>query len=84
MVARHYGIRTARYKLIRFYQFGEWELYDLQNDPDERHNLYGHADYRSVVARLTEQLDGLRRHYADNTDVSVMPEEWRRRYRSGE
>ena len=31
MVPRHYGIRTERFKLMHFYEFGEeWEFYDLQ------------------------------------------------------
>jgi hypothetical protein len=34
-VARHYGIRTDRHKLIHFYTLGEWELYDLEKDPRE-------------------------------------------------
>ena len=42
MVKRHYGVRTERYKLIHFYNdIDEWELYDLQEDPTEMHNLYG-------------------------------------------
>ena len=44
MIPRHYGIRTKRYKLMHFYQFGdEWELYDLKKDPDELTNIYGGA-----------------------------------------
>ncbi len=38
------GVRTERYKLMRYH--GVWdryELYDLETDPDERHNLL--ADY---------------------------------------
>ena len=64
MVRRHYGVRTARYKLIHFYNIDEWELYDLENDPREMRNLYGEAQYASVidelkseVARLQEELD---------------------------
>lgn len=40
-VKRHYGVRTDRYKLIHFYNdIDVWELYDLQNDPMEMHNIY--------------------------------------------
>ena len=47
MVKRHYGVRTERYKLIHFYNdIDEWELYDLQEDPTEMHNLYGQPGYR--------------------------------------
>jgi len=75
-VARHYGIRTERYKLIRYYQFGEWELFDLQEDPDELHNLYGDPAYRDVVATLAEQLGALRAQYDDSTGGEAMPQEW--------
>lgn len=35
-VKRHYGVRTRRYKLIHFYHdIDEWELYDLEKDPQE-------------------------------------------------
>lgn len=75
-VARHYGIRTERYKLIRYYQFGEWELFDLQKDPDELHNLYADPAYRDVVATLAEQLGALRAQYEDSTGGEAMPQEW--------
>ncbi len=83
MVARHYGIRTERFKLIRFYQMDEWELYDLQTDPDERTNVFGESAMRGVAARLAEQLGALRAHFGDQTDVAVMPDEWRRQQRRG-
>ncbi len=39
MVNKHEGVRTDRYKLLHFYELGEWELYDLQNDSHEMHSV---------------------------------------------
>ena len=81
MVARHNGIRTQRYKLIHFYQFDEWELYDLEKDPDELTNLYGKPEYADLAGELKRDLVELREHYGDNTDTSVKPAEWQKQYR---
>ncbi len=56
MVRRHCGVRTDRYKLIHFYNLGEWELYDLENDPREMRNLYGEEQYADVVKQLKAEL----------------------------
>ncbi|MBK8980126.1 MAG: sulfatase [Planctomycetes bacterium] len=69
-VARHYGIRTARWKLIRYYQSDEWELFDLQDDPQELRNRYGEPELGGVVATLRARLEQLRVEYGDDTDVS--------------
>jgi len=82
MVAKHFGIRTSRYKLIRFYQFDEWEFYDLKQDPDELSNRYGDPKHAETIARLKRQLADLRTTYKDNSDVRAMPVEWRKKYRS--
>ncbi len=68
-VRRHDGVRDARYKLIHFYgeankkdaAINANELYDLQNDPNELHNLYEDANYASVRDRLQAQLDRFRK-----------------------
>ncbi len=83
MVAKHYGIRTSRYKLIRFYQFDEWELYDLKKDPDELKNLYGNPKHADTVSELKRGLEKLRVRYRDDSDVSVMPAEWQKKFRAG-
>ena len=77
MVARHYGIRTDRYKLIRFYQFDEWELYDLEKDPDELRNVYDDPAYRGIATSMAVRLGELRAQYGDDGDDRPMPVEWR-------
>ena len=66
-VPRHNGIRTERYKLIQFYEFGEWEFYDLQEDPDELTNLFGNSEYETKIAEMKEELEALRVRYDDQT-----------------
>lgn len=69
MVKRHYGVRTERYKLIYFYYDIEaWELYDLEKDPQELTNLYGHPDYKELQAIMHQKLDELRIQYQDHSD----------------
>jgi len=41
------GIRVGRWKYIR-YGGGEFELYDLKDDPDERRNLIANPLYSEV------------------------------------
>ena len=66
MVKRHYGVRTERYKLIHFYNdIDEWELYDLQEDPSEMHNLYGKPGYENITADLRKELLRLQTQYQD-------------------
>ena len=73
MVKRHYGIRTERYKLIHFYNdINWWELYDMQADPTEMHNLYGQKEYEPVVKELKEQMLKLQEQY--NDPVRFSPE----------
>ena len=64
MVQRQYGVRTQRYKLIHYYEIGEWELFDLARDPDELHSVYDEPAYATVVSSLTQRLHELRREYA--------------------
>ncbi|MEM9346782.1 MAG: sulfatase [Planctomycetota bacterium] len=81
MVPKHYGIRTERYKLMHFYQFNEWEMYDLKTDPDELTNLYEDQNYQAIIQELKENLKDLRKHYEDDSDVSEMPTEWQKKIR---
>ena len=62
-VFRHYGVRNARYKLIHFYDFGQWELFDLEKDPRELHSLHNDPEYRSIQEELKRELRRLRDQY---------------------
>ena len=84
MVPKHYGIRTLSHKLIHYYQFNEWELFDLEKDPHENLNLYKNEGYQKRVSELKSELNELKIHFQDNSDISVMPEEWRKIYRGPE
>lgn len=81
MVPRHYGIRTETEKLIHFYQFDEWEYYNLNDDPDELLNQYNNPKNQTRIAELKEQLKDLQDHYEDDSDMAVKPKEWQRSMR---
>jgi arylsulfatase A-like enzyme len=76
MVPRHYGVRTETHKLMRFYQFDEWEFYDLEKDADELTNQYNNPAYSDKIAELKQELERLREQYDDDSDVAVKPKSW--------
>ena len=66
-VKPHRGVRTERYKLIHFFiDPEEFELYDLAQDPNEDHNLYGQPGYEALTAQLKARLEALRRETNDS------------------
>jgi arylsulfatase A-like enzyme len=64
---RHEGVTNGRAKLINFYPVGEWELYDLEKDPEELVNVYGRPEYAQMQKDLHAELDRLR------TELEVPP-----------
>ena len=62
-VRRHYGVRTERHKLIHFYKLDEWELYDLEKDPNELLSVYSDPAYAGTAAKLKTELTRLRKLY---------------------
>lgn len=59
-VQPHYGVRTARHKLIYYHKLNEWELYDLREDPRELKNVYAERAYAGTVSQLKAELARLR------------------------
>jgi arylsulfatase A-like enzyme len=71
MVKRHYGVATDRYKLMHFYyDVDEWEMYDLETDPQEMKNIYDDPEYAEVREMLHERLEELRAYYGDSDEMN--------------
>lgn len=65
-VKRHYGIRTSDCKLIHFYNdIDEWEMYDMENDPDELVNVFDNPEYADKKAYMMQTLDSVLVEYGD-------------------
>lgn len=63
-VKKHYGIRTAKYKLIHYYDdIDAWELYDLEEDPNELNNLIDEEDKAQIIDELKQHLNELMMQY---------------------
>ena len=59
----HYGIRTQTRKLVKYYRKDEanrWELFDLEKDPEELHNVYADPAYAGEIEALKTQLEELK------------------------
>jgi arylsulfatase A-like enzyme len=73
------GVRTERYKLIHYFlDPEEWELYDLQTDPDETSNLYGKPGSEEITKHLKERLTALRAETNDTYQYKPtgIPKHW--------
>lgn len=77
-IPAHFGVRTRTHKLIFFYGLPldatdalagptppGWELYDLVDDPEEMHNVYGKPGYADIAAQLMRVPADLRRQVGD-------------------
>lgn len=69
----HFGIRTQKYKLIRFYGgINSWELFDLEKDPQELNNIYNDSKSEPVVKHLKTSLKKLIIEYKDDEALKLL------------
>jgi N-acetylglucosamine-6-sulfatase len=62
-VAAHDGVRTARHKIFHLPRTNEWQLFDLETDPQEMISLHNHPDYTGVFAEMKTRYQELRSRY---------------------
>lgn len=83
-VAAHDGIRTEHFKLIRFPTTQEWNLFDLEKDPQEMRSLHDNLEYAPVMRDMIDRYHDVRHAYRVNS--AVVPESrltvdwWKQRY----
>ncbi len=66
------GVRTERYKLIHYFlEPEEFELYDLQNDPGEQHNLYDDPAHAELAKSLLNRISELRKETGDVYEYQI-------------
>ena len=63
--------RDDRYKLIRYPQVNVTQLFDLQADPDEMHDLSKDPTQAARIAAMTAQLTKAQTHYDDSQPLTV-------------
>ena len=63
----HDGVRTDRYKLFFFPRTRQWQLFDLEKDPQEMTSLHADPAYETVLAGLKRRYQDLRAFYKVNS-----------------
>ncbi|MCI5082637.1 MAG: sulfatase [Saprospiraceae bacterium] len=74
-VQPHYGIRTERYTLAHFYySIDQWELYDLEKDPQQINNIIDDPAYKEIVISLKAKLKELMKEYENDKSLDAFRE----------
>jgi arylsulfatase A-like enzyme len=64
------AIRDERYKLIRYPQINKTQLFDLQKDPNEMHNLADEPGQAERIAGLMASLESWQREVGDTCPLT--------------
>jgi arylsulfatase A-like enzyme len=65
-VAAHDGVRSDRYKLFYLPKTDEWQLFDLEKDPQEMKSLHDDPAYAETLAEMKNIYQDLRAQYKVN------------------
>ena len=50
----------------------EWELFDLENDPNELNNIYAEAKNKELISKLKTRLSELKKEYKMDLSLEEM------------
>ncbi|MCW1883701.1 sulfatase-like hydrolase/transferase [Luteolibacter flavescens] len=62
-VAAHDGVRSERHKLMHFPATKEWNLFDLEKDPQELKSVHDDPAYAPVLAEMKKTYEEQRKNY---------------------
>lgn len=83
-VAPHDGIRTDRYKLIRFPKTDNWDLYDLEKDPQEMKSVSKDPAYAKTLKNMQARYEELKAGYGINPATTTAQRDdqgwWKKRH----
>ncbi len=68
-VPAHDGIRTERFKLVRFWDTGEWNLFDLGKDPAEMRSIHSDPKAAGVLREMMRRYQAARNRYQVPTNI---------------
>ncbi|WP_246117798.1 sulfatase/phosphatase domain-containing protein [Adhaeretor mobilis] len=71
-VPKHDGVRSERYKLMYFPRTREWNLFDLEVDPQELTSFHDDPEYAEVLRGMKQLYRNQRSFYEVNS--AVIPE----------
>ena len=54
-----------------YYSMDEWELYDIESDPQEMYNIYNEAP-EELILDLKQKLENVRMDYKDDYSIDEM------------
>lgn len=75
-VSPHFGVKSGQYKLIRFYKRVEsWELFDLESDPQELHNVVASPKYAKVLKQMKKRLAKQIKSFDDQDAATIFKQE---------
>lgn len=66
-------LRDERYKLIRYPQVQRTQLFDLQNDPDELHDLSTDEQQAPRIAAMMREMAAAQKEFGDWMPLTVDP-----------
>ncbi len=67
------GVRDERFKAIWYPPSNRWQLFDLQNDPDELKDRSADPSHAATLTVMKAKMAMLRKGFGDDTDLPAKP-----------
>lgn len=72
---KYVALRFGKYKLMHYYEVGDWELFDIDKDPKESRNLWGDKSRTALRKSLVQRLLDEQRRLKEDPVMIQMTEQ---------